>query len=75
VKRIIGYHLSTDGVLDAETLLYTQKRAMDTAMEKLSTWRKNHEKRRVIGVVRAKDKVLLMTISLNKQGGLQVDKK
>ena len=65
-SRRVGYFLSVNGNLDTDTKFTTRAKAVSTAMGLL-------KKNAVIGLVRANDKVLMLTLTPSKStlGGLQ----
>jgi hypothetical protein len=70
-SRLVGYYLSnTRGKIDTDNRILTKAKAIDTAKTLLSI---NREKK--IGVIRANDMILLMTISITPNKGFNFYKK
>lgn len=61
MTRVIGYYLKCDGILIQRKKIETKSGALEEAKSKLL-----RKKAKTVGIVRAQDKLLLMTISLNK---------
>ena len=73
-SRVVGYYISINGKVDDSTKYLTQNKAFTTATTMLPSLSRKSKKKKVLGIVRANDKVLLMTVTLGRKG-LQIEKK